>query len=304
MKIYIFADQEGVAGVFNRREGYLNASEYATMELAAICEALLDNGVDEIVLNTIHTMEYHKLPKPVQIIHGLPRHDIFTELLDESFDAGMLVGFHEMAGNREKGCWRHSILPHPITRAYSAVEGIWLNDLLVGEIGIFVALAGIHNVPAVLNTGDYWACLEAEDLVPGIETVAVKKGTSHFSAISMTPQAAAEAAAEGAVRALGKIGVVKPLKIEGPVTLKVKYTFAERATDAMSTVAGAFRIDEQTVAATYPSIAAVRDNLGNLRAPEMEIYAKDSGFSQTTGFFTRTGGEPYESTPTYPPPSR
>ena len=187
----------------------------------------------------------------------------------------MLVGFHEMAGNREKGCWRHSILPHPITRAYSAVEGIWLNDLLVGEIGIFVAFAGIHNVPAVLNTGDYWACLEAEDLVPGIETVAVKKGTSHFSAISMTPQAAAEAAAEGAVRALGKIGtVVEPLKMEGPVTLKVKYTFAERATDAMSSVANAFRVDEQTVAATYPSIAAVRDNLGNLRAPEMEIYAK------------------------------
>ena len=70
MKIYIFADQEGVAGVFNRREGYLNASEYATMELAAICEALLDNGVSEIVLNTIHIMEYHKLPKPVRIIHG------------------------------------------------------------------------------------------------------------------------------------------------------------------------------------------------------------------------------------------
>ena len=91
------------AGVFNRREGYLNASEYATMELAAICEALLDNGVSEIVLNTIHIMEYHKLPKPVQVIHGLPRHDIFTELLDESFDAGMLVGFHEMAGNRGEG---------------------------------------------------------------------------------------------------------------------------------------------------------------------------------------------------------
>ena len=82
MKVYIFADQEGVAGVFNRREGYLNASEYATMELAAICEALLDNGVTEIVLNTIHIMEYHKLPKagadhsrpaPARHIHGTPR---------------------------------------------------------------------------------------------------------------------------------------------------------------------------------------------------------------------------------------
>ena len=51
----------------------------------------------------------------------------------------------------------------------------------------------------------------------------------------MTPQAAAEASAAGAVRALGKTGKVKPLKIEGPVTLKVRYQFAERAADATTT---------------------------------------------------------------------
>jgi len=31
MKIYIWADQEGTAGVFSRRENYLSAREYATM---------------------------------------------------------------------------------------------------------------------------------------------------------------------------------------------------------------------------------------------------------------------------------
>ncbi len=304
MKIYILADQEGVACVFSRREGYVGASEYATMELAAICEALLAQGIDEIVLNTIHTMQYERLPKPVEVIHGLPRHDLFTEGLDESFAAVLLVGFHAMAGGREKGCWRHTILPHPITRAFSSVEGAWLNEYLVGEIGFAAAFAGIHRVPVVLVTGDYWGCLEAAELLPGIETVAVKTGLSYFSARSLTPQAAAEAAAAGAVRALEKVGRVKPFVLSGPVTLKVQYTFAERATAAMAAVAGAERIDEFTVAKTFPDMAALRDNFGNLRAPELEVYARDVDFPQTTGLFTRLGGEPFESKPTFPPPSR
>lgn len=73
MKVYIFADQEGVAGVFSRREKYLYATEYATMELAAICEALLANGVDEILLNSVHVVEYHKLPKQVTVLRGSTR---------------------------------------------------------------------------------------------------------------------------------------------------------------------------------------------------------------------------------------
>ena len=300
MKIYISADQEGVAGVFSRRERYLYAKEYATMELAAVCEAILSEGVDEIFLNSVHIIEYHKLPKEVRILHGLPNSNWYTKGLDTSYDAAFIIGQHEMAGGREKGCWRHTILPHPITYAYSAVEAVWLNDLLVGEAGLFAAFAGIHDVPVVLLTGDHWACIEAEELLPGIETVAVKKGTSYFSAISMTPQAAAEVSAAGAVRALGKIGKVKSLKIEGPATLKVRYQFAERATDAITAVADAKRLDERTVFATYPSLAELRDNLGNIRAPELDLFAEDLEEKQTTGFFARIGGEPYESKATYP----
>ena len=300
MKVYIFVDQEGVAGVFSRRERYLNATEYATMELVAICESILAHGVKEIFLNSPHIIEYHRFPKPVRILHGLPRHDLFTEGLDANFDAAFIVGMHAMAGGREKGCWRHTVLPHPISYAYSAVEAVWLNDRIVGETGLFAAFAGIHDVPVVLLTGDHWACLEAEELIPGIETVAVKKGTSYFSAISMTPPAAADASAAGAVRALGKVDSIQPVKIEGPATLRVRYLFPERATDAMQAVAGAMRVDERTVAVTYPNLAALRDNLGTIRAPELEIFAQDAGFQQTTGLFTRLGGEPYESKPTYP----
>lgn len=300
MKIYIFADQEGVAGVFSRNERYLYGPEYATMELTAICQSLLDHGVDEILLHSIHVIEYHKLPQSVRILHGLPVHHFMSAGLDDTFDAAFIVGMHAMAGGREKGCWRHTILPHPICYHYSSVEAVWLNDLLVGETGLFAAFAGVHGVPVVLLTGDYWACLEAQELIPGIETVAVKEGRSYFSAISMTPQAAAEASAAAAVRALAKIPDIAPLKMTGPVTLKVRYQFPERATDAITAVRGAQRLDERTVAVTYPDVATLGDHFGNIRAPETDLYARDTGFEQATGLFTRLGSEPYQSKPTYP----
>lgn len=300
MKIYITADQEGTAGVFSRREKYLHAEEYATLELVAVCEALLAAGVEEILLNTVHTVQYDRFPEAVRIAHGLPRHDIFTEGLDSGYAAVLIVGMHEMAGGREKGCWRHTMLPHPITYAYSSVEAAWINDLLVGETGICAAFAGIHGVPVVYLSGDHWACLEAEELLPGVETVAVKEGTSYFSAISMTPAAAARASARGAVRSLERIGKVAPLTIEGPATLKVRYQFPERATDAVMSVPGARRIDERTVAVTYPDMRGLRDHWGCFRAPETDLFQADTGFAHTTGLFTRTRGEPYFSRPTFP----
>lgn len=190
--------------MFSRREKYLYAKEYATMELVAICEAVLENGVDEILLNTVHVVEYHRFPRQVRM---------------------------------------------------PPVSGI-------GGRGPGVGISA-----------------------PG-------------------PRALPPEAAEGALRALKKSGEIKPLKIEDPVTLKVRYQFAERATDAVSAVKGAVRIDERTVSVTHPNLAALRDNFGAIRAPEHELYARDLDMDQTTGLFTRYGPEPYESAPTSPEPKR
>lgn len=304
MKVYIFADQEGVAGVFSRKEKYLFAQDYATMELAAICEALLERGVSEILLHTIHIVDYHRLPEAVTVQHGLPVHHIFTEGMDAGFDAAFVVGMHEMAGGRERGCWRHTMLPHPITYAYSSVEAAWLNGCLVGETGLFAAFAGLCGVPVVLLTGDHWACLEAEELLPGIETVAVKKGTGYYSAASMAPQAAARASAAGALRALDKAGSMQPWKIDGPATLQVRYQFAQRAADALAAVPGCQRMDERTVAVTYPTLAELQDNLGAIRAPETPMYQQDIRQARTTGLFTRLGDEPHGHAATMPLPTR
>ena len=72
----------------------------------------------------------------------------------------------------------------------------------------------------------------------------------------------------------------------------------------MMAVPGAERIDEHTVAVRHPDLTTLRDNMGTLRAPEMEVYQRDIGQNATTGLFTRLGGEPYQSTATIPLPKR
>ena len=302
MKVYIFADLEGVACVFSRRENYIYAAEYGTLELVAICDKLNELGAGEILINSPHILEYHKFQDNVKIFRAEPCPNFFTEGLTQDFDFAMITGMHAMAGGLELGCWRHSLLPHPVSQAYSAVECVWLNDMPVGEIGLFTAFAGILGIPVIMLTGDFYACKEAETLIPDIYTLAVKKGCSFYSAVSMTPGAAAKASAELAGKAALNHSSIKPYIIKGPVTLKVRYLFAERAADAIMAVPDAIRVDEKTVELRCEDLKALIPRFGSMRAIDNDIYREDLKGAFTTGFFTRIGPEPFESSPTYKAP--
>ena len=95
-------------------------------------------------------------------------------------------------------------------------------------------------------------------------------------------------------------GAIGPEVITSRLAVRQDADDQERATDAVMAVSGAARIDERTVAATCPSLAALRSNLGCLRAPEMATCAGNRGLEQITGSFTRLGQEPYESKATCP----
>jgi len=69
-------------------------------------------------------------------------------------------------------------------------------------------------------------------------------------------------------------------------------------------VAGCRRLDERTVAVTYPTLAELEDHLGEIRAPETDLFTQDIRQDRATGLFTRLGGEPYVSVPTIPLPKR
>ena len=65
------------------------------------------------------------------------------------------------------------ILPHTYEPDIAA---IWINDTLVGEIGVETAIAGEAGVPLVLIIGDKSGIEEAKNLVKNVESVMVKEG--------------------------------------------------------------------------------------------------------------------------------
>jgi D-amino peptidase len=95
-----------------------------------------------------------------------------------------------------------------------------VNGVSIGEMGQLAMCASELGVRSIFLSGDRAACQEARALVPGIETVAVKRGTTpgrgdeldaaHYArrnlgAVHMHPERARAAIREGARRAVRRM---------------------------------------------------------------------------------------------------
>lgn len=220
MKIYMMTDLEGVSGVVDwevcDQDTHENHARRQLMrrlltgEVNAAIEGLFAGGATEVVVNDGHgtgyTLDFEMIDPRVTVIHGTHRPFWLPEL-DESFAATVLIGAHARAGTPG------GVLYHTQS---TLVKRTTVNHLEIGEIGQQALIAGHYGVPTVLVTGDQAACAEAEALVPGIETVAVKRGLSRYAAVSLPPARARERIREGAQRALGRIAEIKPLRLAPP----------------------------------------------------------------------------------------
>ncbi|MDP6019609.1 MAG: M55 family metallopeptidase, partial [Candidatus Latescibacteria bacterium] len=72
----------------------------------------------------------------------------------------------------------------------------------IGEIAQWALYHGAMGLPMIYLTGEEDACAEAEALIPGITTVAVKKGLSRESAVSVSKEKARALIRAGAIAAL------------------------------------------------------------------------------------------------------
>ena len=123
MKIYIQTDIEGVAGFcfFEDRNNpsYMNAEHRMRMyrlltnEVNAAVQGAFDAGADEVVVNDSHGSGYNILFEDLdprcQVIHGKNMSGpAWMPLLDDSFDAMLLIGMHAMGGTE---C---AITPHSL----------------------------------------------------------------------------------------------------------------------------------------------------------------------------------------------
>jgi D-amino peptidase len=157
--------------------------------------------------------------------------------VDESFDAAFLIGYHAGAG-------QSGVLSHTYDGAVCAAR---LNGMAAGEITINAALAGYFGVPIALVTGDSAACREAESVLPGVATVAVKTPITRYSANCLNPKTAREQIRAAAAQVLGRIAELEPFTIEPPIRFELAFNhvgFADRA----AIMPGTARLDPITVA--------------------------------------------------------
>lgn len=227
MRIYTVTDLEGVAGVYtweDREDDSLENHErrcrqrrWLAEEVNAAARGFREGGASECWFNDGHgagyTIDLGLLDPGVRIIHGEDRPAYCTGL-DEECEALASIGTHAKAGTDHANLY-HTMGP--------SIRGYWINDISVGETGYQAFLAGHFGVPFIFCAGDAYACKEMEDLVPGCVTVPVKEGLSRLSAGTVTPVRAREMIEEGAREAIGRIGDIDPLTVNGPIEFREEW---------------------------------------------------------------------------------
>jgi D-amino peptidase len=202
-KIYISADIEGVCGIADWKETDLKDGESAyfraqmTREVAAVCRAAGEMGVEEILVKDAHgsgrNLDPSLLPENVRILRawtGSPL--VMMAGLDEDFDAAIFIGYHSGAGSDG----------HPLAHTMNGRNTrILINGEEASEFLINAYTAASFHVPVVLVSGDRQLCLRAQSLNPNIRTVAVHEGIGGAT-LSIHPALAVSRISEGVREAL------------------------------------------------------------------------------------------------------
>lgn len=216
MRIYLMTDMEGCAGMITHDDWVIPAGRYyeagkelLTLEVNAAVDGFIAAGVTEIVVADGHGyggIDGRLLDARARLMRGWPGG--FPFLLDRSYDAVAWVGQHAKAGTP------YSHITH--TQSFHYVD-LAVNGVSIGELGQFAMCASELGIPAIFAAGEKALAAEAAALIPGIETVAVKEGTTpgsgdelstekyakfHLAAIHLHPVRARELIRAGAARAV------------------------------------------------------------------------------------------------------
>ena len=175
---------------------------------------MLGRRRDEVIVNDAHgagyTIDFESLDPRAQIYHGHDR-PVWLPMLDETCHATLLIGAHAKASSPPATAY------HTMSRN---IKDWRVNGTSIGEMGLQALIAGHFGVPMVFVSGDEHACREIGELIPGIETAAVKRGLSQLSAVSWAPQKAREMIREGVQRAMDRRDQIEPLRFDPPLRFR------------------------------------------------------------------------------------
>lgn len=245
MKLYIVADMEGVAGVVTPEQTSGNSSYFEaarlqyTREVKAVCEAALQEGVEEIYVNDFHgnglNIIPEKLPEEVMVIRGTFRPCSGFDLLDNTFAGLIMLGVHVRSATAK------GVIPHTYTPKISYE----IFGQPVGEFDLLSLIAGENKVPTIMVTGDSLAIEQARTNLPSTHMVITKFPVGCESALCIHPQRVVEQIKEETSRAVKNIKGIEPPQIAPPTQLLLKLHDVS-ITPRIEWIPGLKKLDENT----------------------------------------------------------
>ncbi|MBQ7209053.1 MAG: M55 family metallopeptidase [Lentisphaeria bacterium] len=236
MKIYIFADLEGISGVSNSSFVTADGAKYAlgcryiTRDVNICAQACFDAGADAVTIRDGHgagtSIQWHDLIPGVELMQGTAAGVRFPGI--EGADAVILLGYHAMAGTTR------ALLEHSYSS--KSIQNMWLNGKLIGEFGIDTLIAGEKGLPVIMTSGCDKLCKEAREFSPEVVTCQVKTSTHQQGCILLSPADAEKRLREKTFEAIQKFkeGRIKPLTVSPAV---IRREYVERAEPAEGLVA-------------------------------------------------------------------
>lgn len=244
MKILIAADMDGITGVAKWDHVDPNHAEYArfrrimTAEVNAAVRGAFAGGASEVIVADGHAsgtnLLLEELDERAQLNSGTIAPFSMIQGIAAGVNGVIFVGYHARAGTA------YAVLDHTWS---GKVMGVWLNDVLMGEVGLNAAVCGHFDAPVLMVTGDQAVCAEARGLLGEVETVEVKQATGRFSAQSLPVKQAhaqIQAAAQRAVQRLVSGMAPAPFQVKTPVRCAIEFSSSDLA-DAPSRLPGVLR---------------------------------------------------------------
>lgn len=216
MKFLVMTDIEGVTGIttFPQAEKSELGRRMLMHDLKAVLAGIQDAGAEAVVYD-MHTdgrnVNLEELGVPV--VMGKPINGRVYRGVGNEFDGLYLLGLHAM--QHVPG----ALLAHSYLREYDA---IFLNGVLMGEIGVETALAGEQGIPLRFVSGDDKGCEEAAALEPGVVTCAVKRSLGDDAAVCLPPEQTGAMLRDAARRAA--LAPAKPFKLSAPWEIRIHFS--------------------------------------------------------------------------------
>jgi len=247
MNVYIVIDMEGVAGVTHGsmiRTGHVEWRDRGTRLMTAEANAAIEGaflgGASSVLVKDGHdsgqNIRREDLDPRAELVTGNSVTVGLMPGLDSTYDKLFLMGFHAKMGTR------FAQFDHTISTA--TISKLSINNIVVGEIGMYGMLAGLRGVSVALTTGDGPAVDESLDLFGSHQGVRVKQGLGRFAVRTFNPAQVLTQITEGAKNAMDN--GAPPLEISLPVTISIDFLRSAEA-DMAEMVPGSVRSSARTV---------------------------------------------------------